>query len=56
MEQKNENIVHLDSIGKHYLFSSKLDHSLKRHYTVSNCMRRDIYLEYENAISQALNG
>jgi hypothetical protein len=41
----------LEIIGKHYLISRKFDHTLKRHYTVSNCMKKEVYEEYLNVIT-----
>ncbi len=36
----------LARIGKHFLVHSNKDTKVRRHYTVSNCMRKDVYEEY----------
>jgi hypothetical protein len=50
VQDKGSNSNTLDLLGKHYLVSRKFDHSLKRHYTVTNCMKKEVYQEYQNAI------
>jgi hypothetical protein len=43
----------LSYIGKHYLvWNSK---GIKRHYTISNCMKKDIYDEYIRVINEAID-
>jgi hypothetical protein len=33
-------------IGKHYLVKRVSAPNVNRHYTISNCMRKDVYEEY----------
>ena len=41
----------VETIGKHYLFRSLNNPNVRRHYTVSSCMKPETYKEYLNAIS-----
>lgn len=46
----------LSMLGKHYLVNSTLQESgqtIYRHYTISNCMRREFYEELLKCLSQA---
>lgn len=36
----------ISMIGKHYLVRKHNNHNVNRHYTISNCMRKDVYEEY----------
>jgi hypothetical protein len=45
----------VETIGKHYLFRSINNPQVRRHYTVSSCMKPDTYKEYLNAINQFKN-
>ena len=40
----------IDTIGKHYLLRSLATPNVRRHYTVSQCMRQNTYKEYLNLI------
>lgn len=40
----------IETIGKHYLFRSLNNRNVRRHYTVSSCMKKETYQEYMNAI------
>jgi hypothetical protein len=42
----------IETIGKHYLMRSLSNRNVRRHYTVSSCMKRETYQEYLNAIKQ----
>lgn len=37
-------------IGKHYLVKKVNDPNVSRHYTISNCMKIDVYEEYIRVI------
>jgi len=43
-------------IGKHYLFEAEGLDKCKRHYTISNCMEREVYAKYTEALQSAING
>jgi hypothetical protein len=45
----------VETIGKHYLFRSLNNPQVRRHYTVSSCMKPDTYKEYLNAKNQFKN-
>jgi hypothetical protein len=44
----------MDLFGKHYLVTSEQKQYLKRHYTVSNVMKREVYKEYIRVMNQAM--
>jgi hypothetical protein len=46
----------VDTIGKHYLLRSLTTPNVRRHYTVSQCMRQNTYKEYLNLIKQFKDG
>lgn len=43
-------------IGKHYLINSLKAPEVKRHYTISNCMTKDVYEEYMRVIQHFKGG
>ena len=45
----------LTFIGKHYLVYLESRPEVKRHYTVSNCMKKEVYLEYVRALNDSIN-
>jgi hypothetical protein len=36
----------LQMIGKHYLINETSKHLVRRHYTIANCMRKEVYEKY----------
>lgn len=46
----------VDTIGKHYLLRNINNPKVRRHYTVSQCMRQNTYKEYLNLIKQFKDG
>jgi hypothetical protein len=36
----------IDMIGKHFLVTSESNINVKRHYTICNCMKSEVYNEY----------
>jgi hypothetical protein len=44
----------LDAIGRHYLVSNDINPNVKRHYTITSCMKKDAYEEYLRVIKDAL--
>ncbi len=42
--------TNVDTFGKHYLFRSLNNRGVRRHYTLSSCMKKETYAEYLNAI------
>lgn len=46
----------LEAIGCHFLVRSFFNPKIKRHYTLSTCMKKEIYDEYINAINAFKNG
>jgi hypothetical protein len=45
----------IETIGKHYLVRSLNNPNVRRHYTLSSCMKPETYNEYLNAIQQFRN-
>ena len=45
----------IETIGKHYLVRSLNNPNVRRHYTLSSCMKPETYKEYLNAIQQFRN-
>ena len=48
--------TNVDTIGKHYLIRSLADPKVRRHYTVSQCMKQETYQEYLSLIKQFRDG
>jgi hypothetical protein len=48
--------TNVDTIGKHYLVRSHHNPKVRRHYTVSQCMRPETYKEYMSLIQQFKDG
>jgi hypothetical protein len=47
----------LDFLGKHYLIRNSANPRVKRHYTITNCMKKEVYKEYMRIIKEAsING
>jgi hypothetical protein len=44
----------LEAIGRHYLICNDIYPSVKRHYTITNCMKKDIYFEYIRIMKDVL--
>lgn len=44
----------LSFIGKHFLVGLEMNTHLKRHYTICNCMKREVYEEYLRVLKQGL--
>ena len=44
----------IDTIGKHFLVTQEQSQYLKRHYTICNCMKKEVYEEYMRVIRQSL--
>lgn len=42
----------LETIGKHYLIRSLNNPNVRRHYTISSCMKKSTYQEYIRAIEE----
>lgn len=40
----------ISMIGKHYLVRMTTMPKVKRHYTISNCMKKEVFNEYMSAI------
>lgn len=41
----------LGHLGKHHLIRCASLHGVSRHYTITNCLKEEIYQDYLNAIS-----
>ena len=39
-------------LGRHYTFKSSSNPDSKRNYTVSNCMKKDVYEEYIRLLNE----
>lgn len=48
--------TNVDAIGKHYLVRSFNNLNVRRHYTISSCMKKDTYSEYLKAIAAFKRG
>lgn len=41
----------IDQIGRHYLVRDLNNKNVRRHYTTCNCLKKEAYDEYMNAIN-----
>ena len=44
----------ISMIGKHFLVTAETNMNVKRHYTICNCMKSEVYNEYLRVIKEGI--